>query len=209
MPLTLPSLNQPATAMKKTTTLIAATLALTFGATAPGSFAEEKKKQGVTLSEVYDKARLAFTKGDIDTAKKLFSHIAKYKPDHLPSRSYLAQIKLIEDQRPGNATLERKLSSIVLGEVDINDVPVADAIAYLKVRSKAESADGYTPNILLNNLTPEQQKTPIKLHLTKVPLSYALKAVGDAIKVQFRYEKHAIVGSPRPANPTTDTASTN
>lgn len=184
--------------MKKISTLAAAiAIAIAFSAAATTATAEGKKeKKGVTLAEVYDKGRLAFTGGDIDTAKKLFSHIVRYKPDHMPSRSYLSQIKIIEEQRPGNRTLEKKLDSIILGEVDINSVPIADAIAYLKVRSRADSAGGYAPNILLKGLTPEQMKTPIKIYLTKVPLSYALKTVGEAAGVQFRYEKYAIVGTP-------------
>lgn len=195
--------------MIKTTTIIATAAALLFSAIPPATAGGTDKKKGVSLNEIYERGRLAFTNGDIEKAKLLFSHIVKYKPEHLPSKSYLAQIKLIEDQRPGNAELEKKLASIVLKEVDINDVPVTDAIAYLKVRSKAESADGYTPNIILSGLSPEQLKRPIKIHLTEIPLSYALKAIGDAIKVQFRYEKHAIVGSPRPSNTTANTASNN
>jgi len=170
----------------KTTISLLLTI-LTFTLSAP---AEEKK--GLTLSDALKKGRSAFHKGNYKDAKKYFSLIQKHKPGHESSRNYLAQIKVIEQERGGNPSLESKMKQIKIPKIAFNEATLREAIDYMVQTTATEN---FRANIILK-IPPAKANQRINLQLSNVPFSYALKTAGSLAGVKFTYQEHAILGTP-------------
>ncbi len=171
--------------MKTTITLLVTTLALSL--TAPA-----QQKKGLTLNDALKKGRSAFHKGNYTDAKKYFTLIQKHKPNHQSSRNYLAQIKVIEQERGGNPSLEAKMNLIKIPKVDYNEATLREAIDHMIAIA---STTGFRPNIILK-IPPAKAEKRINLQLSNVPFAYALKTLGSLAGVKFTYHEHAIVGTP-------------
>ena len=173
--------------MKTTITTLLATLAIGL------SFAQaETQKKGITLSDALKKGRSAFHKGNYADAKKYFTLIQKHKPENQSARNYLAQIKVIEEERGGNPSLESRMQQIKIAKIAFEDATLREAVDYLIATT---ATDEFRANIILK-VPPQKANKRINLQLTNVPFSYALKTVGSLAGVKFAYQEHAIVGTP-------------
>jgi hypothetical protein len=158
----------------------------------------EPAKKKVSLQEVYDRGRVAFHTGDLATAREMFATVLKHNPKHALSQHYLAQIRAAEEARGGNATVERKMQSVVLEDFAVDGDTIGTTVQYLVRLTEKSSGGEFKPNIVLKGLSEGQLAKEMTFSLNRVPAAYALKTIGDMVGVQFRYDEHAIVGSPRP-----------
>ena len=173
--------------MKTTITTLLATLAigLTFASA-------QTEKKGLTLSDALKKGRTAFHQGNYKEAKRYFTLIQKHKPDNQSARNYLAQIKVIEEERGGNPSLESRMNQIKIAKIAFSEATLREAVDYMVANTATED---FRANIILK-VPPEKANKRINLQLSNVPFSYALKTVGSLAGVKFTYQEHAILGTP-------------
>jgi hypothetical protein len=188
--------NSPAWRTCRAAAASAAAIACLVFVTGAGPAGAQESKR--SLKQTYQRAKTAFHRGDYEAAKKGFAIILRHNPSHTYSRNYMAQILLHEKERSGNASLERKMNAIVLDEVRMDGLTVDEAIEYLVLKAGELTGGTFRPNIILKGLGPEAKAKKLTLNLSKVPLSYTLKTIGDLAGVKFVYERYAIVGAPRP-----------
>lgn len=160
----------------------------------PGA-AEEAK---VDYTKMYNQARTAFYRGDYATSQRLFEAVRRAYPQHMETRSFLAQIRELTRTDPETA-LKKQAEKTIIPTVRFSGATVAEAVEYLRVKSAEVTKEQFKPNFVLSGLGDTENKAEITLNLNSVPLSEVLKYVGSMSGVEFRYEKFAIIGKPKSA----------
>ncbi|MFT5470912.1 MAG: hypothetical protein ACI8UO_006044 [Verrucomicrobiales bacterium] len=98
---------------------------------------------------------------------------------------------------PADARLEKKLKTIVIPKVDLNDTPLDQALEFLRAKSVELDVNEPDPgrkgvNLILRN-GAAVAKTKITLRLTNVPLAEALRYVAELSQTQLSIQAHAVV----------------
>ncbi len=193
--------QHPSTARTGFAALALATLALlTAGLFLNSAAAGDKQKKRVSLKQVYEQGRAAYYSDNFDLAKKKFELVLKYKPSHQLSKSYLSYISQREAARGGNPAMQKQMHALVLEEVDLDEITIAEAVEYLTLNAIKQSKGTFKPNIVLKNLSPGHKSRTFQLKLHNVPLDFALKTAGELAGIRFDFEKYAVVGTPKSAS---------
>lgn len=159
---------------------------------------------------VYNEGVALFNEERYDEALVLFEQVLKSNPGFVYARNYAARCKtaIVRNVGPKN-DLEGRLSRIIIPEIAFAEAPIGDTLDYLASRAQ-ELTKGETVVNFIYKGTPEQRSgTSITLSLRNVPLSEAIKYVGELSRSKVNYEPHAVVIDPNPGTetvPVTNTA---
>ena len=152
-----------------------------------------------SAQDVYNQGVALFNEERYDEALVLFEQVLRAKPNFVYARNYAARCKAAMARNLGPKNdLEGRLSRIIIPEIAFADAPIGDTLDYLASRAQEITKGETTVNFIYKG-TPEQRSgTLITLSLRNVPLSEAIKYVGELSRSKVKYEPHAVVIDPTP-----------
>ena len=170
-----------------------ASIALTVGASAE------------SLQEFLTAGQTAYMKGDLETAKKSFQTAYKLDPKNQVAIGFLKKIAVDEKNKPQVATLQKQLEKLIIPRVEFREATLGSALDFLK-QAASKNSDGKVAVSFVVQLPEEQAKTQtVTLALANIPYSEVLRYLGEVAKVDFTYDKYAIVVKPRSGAATAET----
>ncbi len=149
-----------------------------------------------SVKDIYEKGKRAYLQKDYDTALKAFEHVAKYYPRDPRVRNYIAKTRMAIKAGKPRATLEAKLRSIIIPNVEFEDADLETVMTYLSQKTAELSGGKVRPNFVFKGTTEEKNAGGINLKLNHVPVSEVIRYVGEMSRTQFRYEQFAITAVP-------------
>lgn len=164
----------------------------------------------LTTKQVYQEGIRLFKEGSFREALEKFELVLAHKPNDPYARSYATRSKtaLAQDLGPKN-DIEGQLEKIILPEVNFAEAPIGDVLLYFRSRAEELTGGKLVPNFIYKGTPEQSENTLITLSLRNVPMTEAIKYVGQLAKTKFIYEQHAIVADPNytaPPNPALDEA---
>lgn len=147
-----------------------------------------------TVQSRYNEGVALFNQGKFGEALMAFEEVLQASPSHVYARSYSMKCKseLAKGAQPRN-DLEGRLSRIVIPEIAFAEAPLGDVLDFFSVKAGEISGGQTTVNFIFNG-TPEQRtKTLVTLSLRNVPLTEAIRYVGQLSNTKIKYEPHAVV----------------
>ena len=154
-------------------------------------FSEEKY-----TARTYPEALQLFKQGNFVDAKAKFDLVIKKYPRH-PARSYSYRCQQAILSGKGVApTIEMQLKKIMIPSVDFQDVPVGDALTYIRQRSQEITGGKVTPNIIFAGSKQQREDLSVTLKLNQIPAATLLKYIGEQSRCRIKYDKHVILVTP-------------
>lgn len=156
------------------------------------------RAQGQSLQQVYNDGVTLFEQGDYVMALEKFNQVLRVKPTYVYARNYAGKCKaeIAKGAGPKNDT-EAKLAQIVIPQINFTDAPIGDVLLYLSSRAEELTGGKFVPNFIYQGTSEQRQNTVISLALRNVPMTEAIRYIGQLSRSDFRYEAHAVVVTPR------------
>lgn len=158
--------------------------------------------QGQSLQTVYNEGVALYQKKDFAAALEKFEKVLAAKPGYVYARNYATKCRaeIAKGSGPKNDT-EATLAKIQVPEINLTDAPIGDVLTYLSERAEELTGGKYIPNFIYQGTTEQRQSTLISLNLRGAPMTEIIRYIGQLTRTDFRYEPHAIVATPRSAQP--------
>lgn len=150
----------------------------------------------LSVADVYEAGRQAFFKGDFETAKPYFVKVLRVKPSHVPSRSMLNTILQAEAKAGAKDSMLGWAKRTIIPSINIEDAPIEEVIAFLRVKSRSITKGQWEPNFVLRKGDGEETGT-VTMALRKVPVEYVVRTMAEMSGLAVRYEEHAIKIAPK------------
>jgi len=126
-----------------------------------------------------------------------FQQVQRLAPNYVYARSYEARARaaLAQGAGPDNR-LESQLQKVIIPEIDFREAPLGDILDYFALRAEELTGGELRPNFIFKG-TPEQRRdTLVTLTLRNVPMTEAIRYVGQLSRTRFTYDAHAVVAEP-------------
>lgn len=150
-----------------------------------------------TVQSVYDEGVRLYKQQKYEEALAQFERILKVKPSHVYSRSFAKKCKdAIASNKGATDGMEKQLAQIIIPQINFTDAPIGDVLQYLSSRAEELSGGKVVPNFIYKGTQEQRQNTVLSLNLRNVPMTEAIRYVGQLTRTSFRYEEHAIVADP-------------
>lgn len=148
-------------------------------------------------------AQTAYMKGDMETAKKNFQAVNKLDPKNVTAIGFLRKIAVDEAKKPQVGSLQKQLEKLIVPKVDFRDATLGSALEFLKQAAPKHSDGKVIVNFVVQLPDEQANSQTLTLTLANVPYSEVLRYLGEVAKLEFAYEKYAIVVKSRagPAAP--------
>ncbi|MEX2578185.1 MAG: hypothetical protein WD342_03940 [Verrucomicrobiales bacterium] len=151
----------------------------------------------VSTRDVYQDGVRLFKQGDYAEALVRFETVLAHKPRDPYARSYATKCKTAIAQNLGPKNdLEGQLSKIVVPQMSFADAPLGDVLEYLSGRVEELSGGKLVANFIYKGTSEQRNNTLVTLSLRNVPITEAIRYVGQLADTRFTYEEHAIVADP-------------
>ena len=151
-----------------------------------------------TVQTVHREGVALFNEGKFADALQKFNLVLKHQPSYVYARVYANKCELAIKQDTGpKADIEATLAKIILPSVEFEDVPLSDALTYIRQRAEELSGGKVTPNIIFSGSAEQRDASKVTMKLTRVPVTTLLKYVGDQTSCRIRYDEHAIMVTPQ------------
>lgn len=167
------------------------------------SFAVVNGFSQLTAKSVRDQGIALYDAGKYEEALMKFTMLLQQNPRDPYARSYLAKCKLALQSNLTSNDLEGKLSKLVLPQVNFVDAPIGDVLDFLANRAEELSGGKTVVNFIYKGTAEQRQKTTITLSVRNVPITEAIRYVGQLSRSHIRYEEHAVVVDPNYSSSTT------
>lgn len=146
---------------------------------------------------VYNEGVALFNEEKYDEALVLFEQVLQANPGFVYARNYAARCKTAMARNLGPKNdLEGRLSRIIIPEIAFAEAPIGDALDYLASRAQELTKGETVVNFIYKGTAEQRGGTSITLSLRNVPLSEAIKYVGELSRSKVNYEPHAVVIDP-------------
>lgn len=89
------------------------------------------------------------------------------------------------------------LKKITIKEVDFQELSLREALDIVAFRVENESNKQITPNFIINDLEGKFENQTVTLKLKNLPASTLLGYIANSVGGSVRFERYAIVISPR------------
>lgn len=144
----------------------------------------------------YQAAKAAETEGDYRTAISIYEGLVAQFPQDPRLRASLARARLAAREGAVKVTLESKLKSVVIPQVEFKDADLDSVFLFLIQKTEELSQGKVKPNFIYNGSAEQGNRAQITLRLTNVPVTEVIRYVGQLTSTSFVYEAHAVVGTP-------------
>ena len=150
-----------------------------------------------TVQSKYNEGLVLYNSGKYGEALMIFEEVLAHKPDFVYARNYAAKCKnmIAKGAGPKN-DLEGKLARVIVPEINFSGAPVGDVLDYLASRASEISGGATVVNFIYKGTQEQRQNTLITLSLRSVPMSEAIKYIGQLSKSRIKYEEHAVIVDP-------------
>ena len=155
-----------------------------------------------SAQELLTQAQVAYQKGEVETAKKLFKAVLQADPRNPTAISFLKLIAGVEKKKPAGASTQKQLEGLIVPKVEFKEATLGSVLDFLK-QTAAKVSDGKTAVNFVVQLPEDQVKKTVTLSLTNVPMSEVLRYLGGLADIDFTYEKYAVLVKPHVAAPQT------
>ncbi len=154
-------------------------------------------QQKATIQTLYSEGVKLYEENRYAEAAEKFEAILTRSPGSLYARSYLGKCKAGIAHGGGTKNvLKSQLEKIKIPQIAFADAPIGDVMDYLSQRTTELSNDKVALNFIYKG-TPEQRKnTLITLNLKNVPMTEAIRYIGQLTRTTFKYEEHAVIADP-------------
>ena len=166
--------------------LLCATLSLFLGANA----------RAENTTQLLSDAQSAYLRGDLVEAKRNFELVNQLDPKNVTAIGYLKILKAQQASQSGGAMQEKKLASLILPQVQLRETSLTTAVKYIEQQA-AKSSGGKVALSFVFQIPEETKNMPVTLSLNAVPVTEAIRYLGDLASVSFTYESYAIVIRPK------------
>ena len=149
----------------------------------------------------YQEGVALYNAGKFAEALPKFQQALAERPDFVHARSYLAkcQASIAQGLGPKN-DLEGQLTRLIVPEINFSDAPIGDILDYFSSRAFELSGGNTVVNFIYQGTAEQIQGIHVTLALRNVPMSEAIKYVGQLSESRIKYEEHAIIVTPIAAN---------
>lgn len=157
---------------------------------------QSSRAQGSVQSK-YNQGVLLFNDGKYGEALIIFEEVLTHKPGFVYARNYAAKCKTMIAKGAGPKNdLEGTLARVIVPEISFTEAPIGDVLDYLAARASEISGGTAVVNFIYKGTPEQRQGTLITLSLRNVPISEAIKYIGQLSKSRIKYEEHAIIVDP-------------
>ncbi|MDF1825347.1 MAG: hypothetical protein P1U68_11935 [Verrucomicrobiales bacterium] len=154
--------------------------------------------QGQTLQQVFDDGVTLYNQKDYTAALQKFEQVLRAKPTYVYARNYIGKCKAAIASGAGQKNdTEAQIARILIPEINLTDAPIGDVLLYLSSRAEELTGGKLVPNFIYEGTSEQRQNTLISINLRNVPMTEAIRYIGQLSRSDFRYEAHAIVVTPR------------
>ncbi len=130
-------------------------------------------------------------------ALQMFEVVLRSKPGFVYARSYSNKCRTAIAQGAGaKKDLRADLAKIILPKVTFEDAPIGDVMAYLSQRAEELSAGKTVPNFIYKGTAEQRTNVTLSLNLRNVPMTEAIRYIGQLSNSRIDYEEHAVVVNP-------------
>ena len=150
-----------------------------------------------SLKSIRDEGIALYDQGKFAEALGKFTLVLQQNPRDPYARSYLAKAKVALENDLGKNNLESQLKKVIIPEINFKDAPLGDVLDYFAARAEELSGGKIVANIIYKGTPEERKNTLITLSVRNVPMTEAIRYVGQLSNTNFRYEQHAVVAEPR------------
>jgi len=149
------------------------------------------------LKTVYNQGVELYNQGKYKDAMLKFAAVLQANPRIVHARSYMAKCKtaLASDRRPTN-NIEGQLAQITIPELNFSAAPIGDILDYFTARAEELSGGKVRPNFIYKGTAEQRRDTLVTLSLRNVPMTEAIRYVGQLSGTHIKYQEHAIVADP-------------
>ncbi|WP_035610329.1 hypothetical protein [Haloferula sp. BvORR071] len=148
------------------------------------------------VSDTYKQGVAALNDGNVEAAKISFNEVLRLQPGHANAQYQLKQLSLNQDSYAAVAR-EKELGRQVMPEINFDNVDADQAVLALGVMVEKKSGGKFAPNIMIQDPSKLLEQRRVTLLVKNMPASAALKMIAEQANAIVRYEKHAIVVTPR------------
>ena len=164
-------------------------VAITFGS---GLHAQQ------SLAAVQREGVALYNAGEYAEALSKFQKVLRGNPRYINARVYANKCKLAlsQDRGPKN-NMGDKLSKVMIPNVDFQEVPIGDALTYIRQRTTELTGGKIVPNIIFSGSTEQRENISVTMKLNRVPVTTLLKYMGTQSRCRIQYDEHAIIVTPQ------------
>jgi len=143
-----------------------------------------------------------YKQGKYAEAIPYFEMVLRQKPGYVYARSYISRCKTaIAAGKANQKDLEAELAQIRIPQISFEDAPLGDVLAYLSKRTEEISQAKTSVNFIFKGTAEQRETILITLNVRNVPLTEAIRYVGQLSRCRVRYEDHAVVIDPNMSTP--------
>lgn len=180
---------------KKTTTMFVALTLVANALLSSISLADENDATARARS-LYQQGVIAMNQGKYELAQMSFKEVLRIYPKHTQARKHLIYIssnkKSLETKRR-KVTLKR----VMIPKVNFENATITEALNVLTVQVERASKGKVTPNFIVQDSNGAFKNSRVNLRLNNIPAETLLRYIVDQTGGNVRYDKHAIVITPR------------
>lgn len=150
-----------------------------------------------TSRDVYNLGVQLYQKQEYAQALALFEKVLAVKPGDPYTRSYISKCKTAIANNVGKKNdLEGQLAEIRIPQIEFKDAPIGDVLDFLAQRAEEITQGKVVPNFIYKGTTEQRKGTTVSITLRNVPMTEAIRYIGQLTRTHFSYEEHAIVADP-------------
>jgi len=170
-----------------TFSLLAATLVLGTASVEGQQDMRAVFKEGVQL---YEQKRYA-------EALQRFEKVLQESPSFVYARSYANRCRTAMSRSVGpEKDLESRLSRLTVPKIEFNEAPIGDVLEFFTAKARELSNGEVNANFIYKGTRDQRLNTLVTLSLKNVPMTEAIRYVGQLTSTRFKYEEHAVVADP-------------
>ncbi|MEM9016515.1 MAG: tetratricopeptide repeat protein [Verrucomicrobiota bacterium] len=153
--------------------------------------------QAQSTQAVFNQGVALYKQQNYVEALAKFEAVLRANPGYVYARSYANKCKVAIANNTGPKNdIEGTLAKIVIPQLNFTDASIGEVLEYFSVRAEELTGGKFVPNFIYKGTTDQRDNTLITLNLRNVPMTEAIRYVGQLSRTQFRYEEHAIVADP-------------
>jgi len=150
-----------------------------------------------TAQQLLTAAQLAYQKNDYAAAKRDFEMVLRIDPRNATAIGFLKTIQAHQAKDSGGAAVQKELAQVIIPKIELKEATLGSSLDFLKKKVAELSNGKQSVNFVVQpGVDPMTRCT---LSLTNVPLTEAVRYLGELANVSFQYQKYAIVVRPNVA----------